>query len=90
MSSHNLKPYIPLSCEEISLIESLDHWTNLQVRIFGLIRQRILDKSLVILQSLGEEVEANVEVDFSLITDQSAKLQEGFVVQILGELQVSL
>ena len=58
------QPYIPLSIEELSLVHSLEHWTNLKVRIFGLICSRNLEQSSVVLKGLGEEREAHIKVDY--------------------------
>ena len=64
MSQAFPKPYVPLSCEEVSLVEDLDHWTNRQVRIFGKIRTRDLQSSIALLQSLGEKDSVDIKIDF--------------------------
>ena len=54
-------PYVPLTCEEVDCIQSLEKWNNKRVAIFGQVIHKDLDT--IQLQSLGEEKVTNLEVD---------------------------
>ena len=57
-------PYVPLTCEEVDCIESLDQWRcNKRVAIFGVVRNRDLVNNTVSLQSLGEGKTTSLIVD---------------------------
>lgn len=49
------KPYIPITLDELCQVKSIKHWTNTNVRILGKVRLVILEKSLLLLEALGED-----------------------------------
>lgn len=63
-----MNPYIPLTCEEVLAIKELSNYAKTRVRLFG--RLQICQSKRGIefrtLQSLGEELESKVLIDFRL------------------------
>ena len=83
MSASSLAPYIPLTCEEISTVTSVAHWTNTRVRIIGEVSGRIPADETSILKSLGEDSAHEVILDLTLAPEKSGiLLHPGSWVQV--------
>ena len=83
MSASSLAPYIPLTCEEVSTVTSVAHWTNTRVRIIGEVSGRIAADNTSILKSLGEDSAHEVILDLTLAPEKSGiLLHPGSWVQV--------
>jgi hypothetical protein len=90
---NEMNPYIPFQLNEITVIKSVENWTNSRVRIFGKVGQSIYtppesELELRYLHSVGEEIASHAIANFGLISETvNRNFHEGSIVQILGDLQ---
>ncbi len=58
------KPYVHVAVEEVAQVRDLDSWGNTNVRVFGQVRLRLLEESLVAIRGLSEDAQEEGWVDY--------------------------
>lgn len=82
------RPYVPFSTEEVSLVKSLDCWSNCNVRVIGSMSPTRINCNLWSLESVGEE-----GGPFCILVDIKLLMAVPPIdspVQVFGEIQMML